>query len=113
MLKKDSVLKKNKDFREIFNGHDFTRNNFFYLIKNPNNLNKSRFGFIVSSRVSKKASERNLIKRRLRAIIKKYLKDVKPGLDVAIGVYPGVLNKDYKTMEEKMAELIRKSQLFI
>lgn len=49
-----------------------------------NDLPQSRFAIIVSNKVSKKATQRNLIKRRLRELIRLQLSQIETGADVAI-----------------------------
>jgi ribonuclease P protein component len=75
------------------------------VIKNINNDFKySRFGFIVSNKVSKKASQRNLIKRRLREIIRKNLEKIIKGKDIVIIVSPKIITSQGKVMTYEQIE---------
>ena len=47
-----------------------------------NNLTSSRFGFVVSKRISKKAVVRNRIKRQLRARIEANIAEIANGYDM-------------------------------
>lgn len=67
-----------------------------------NELAISRFGFIVGTKVSKKANKRNLIKRRLRAIIKDNLKNICGGYDIIFIMRPGIVKKSYQEIEIKV-----------
>lgn len=49
-----------------------------------NDLDLSRFGFIVSKRISKSAVIRNSIKRRIRNCFEKNVKAIKPGYDMLL-----------------------------
>ncbi|MBI2031596.1 MAG: ribonuclease P protein component [Candidatus Levybacteria bacterium] len=57
----------------------------FFLIKiQSNTQGVSRFGFIVSKKISKTAVGRNRIKRFLRICVEKNLDDIKAGIDFLI-----------------------------
>jgi ribonuclease P protein component len=63
-------LKKADDFSSVFNFKSRIHTahlNFFYM---PNQLEFSRFGFIVSKKTAKRAVDRNYIKRVLRSILR-------------------------------------------
>ena len=73
MLKINNRLKKQKDFENVFKTGKGFKQSSLYLKVQKNDLKSTRFGFIVSKKFSKKAVERNKIKRILREIIKKEL----------------------------------------
>lgn len=111
MLPKKNRLKKKKDFEQIFKqGRGFKVDSLYLKIK-ENNLDSSRFGFIVSKKVSKKAVLRNKIKRKLREIIRLRLKkkDVKIGVDAAIVVMPGFDLRDFA--EVNVSKLLEKAKI--
>ena len=84
MLSKINRLKSDRDFRNVFRNGRTLENQFFRIKFLKNQKNVSRFGFIISVKVLKKANERNTLKRRLRAISRSLLKDLKPGFDIVI-----------------------------
>lgn len=49
----------------------------------------TRFAFIVSNQVSKRATERNRLRRQLREIIRGWLPRIRPGYDIVVSVRPG------------------------
>lgn len=53
----------------------------FVLKTSENNLGLSRFGFVVSKKIDKRAVVRNKAKRFFRAYIEDNLKTIKPGYD--------------------------------
>lgn len=77
-----------------------------------NNLIQSRFGFVVSGRVSKRAVERNKIKRRLRAIIRNKLSDIKKGFDVIIIVLPAAQKIEFNKLEQSFIKTLKQLKLF-
>jgi ribonuclease P protein component len=111
MLPLNSRLKKTKEIRDVFKNGRFFKEDFLILKTVKNNLNKSRFAFIVSRKISKKATARNKIKRRLRAIIEKKLKTIKTGTDNLIMVLPFPEKKKFSDIQKALNNLIKKAKL--
>mgnify|MGYP001614594031 CR=1 FL=1 len=111
MLPKANRLRKKKDFEELFKKGKSFKNDFCILKIARNNLKESRFGFVVSQKVSKKAVLRNKIKRRLRNIIEKNIKDIKKGMDVAIIVLTGLERKSFLEIKEILSIFLKKAGL--
>lgn len=111
MLPKNNRLKKEKDIGKVFKeGKKYILpSGRLYLKIVKNNLKNSRFGFVVSKKVSKKATIRNKIKRRLREAVKGKLTEVKKGIDGAIVVMPGLEEKGFSELEEKINKLFKKA----
>lgn len=84
MLKEANRLKSDRDFKNVFRNGRTLENRFIRVKFLKNQKNVSRFGFIISVKVLKKANERNTLKRRLRAISRSLLKDLKPGFDIVV-----------------------------
>lgn len=111
MLPKKFRLTKDKDFEKVAKQGRacFTKGLGIKYIRN--NLAISRFGIVVSLKVSKKATQRNKIKRRLREIIRKKLPEVKSGYDIMVLTNPSSLEFDYHQMGEKITGLFKKAGL--
>ena len=68
---REQRLRLKSDFEKL-RTHGSSRSNFFLVVKSvPNNLNHSRFGFIVSKRISPSSVNRNRIKRIMRDVVKR------------------------------------------
>ncbi|MBD3282529.1 MAG: ribonuclease P protein component [Candidatus Portnoybacteria bacterium] len=111
MLKKEYRLKKKKDFQNVFEKGETIAGRFVFFKKAKNKSDEKRFGFIVSSKVSKKAVVRNKIKRRLRAIVKEEVDNIKSGLDMVIIAKPQVVDKSFNEIKEEVLELFKKADL--
>lgn len=110
MLSFRNRLKKQKDFENVFkNGKGFKQGSL-YLKSNENKLQSSRFGFVVSKKFSKKAVDRNRIKRILREIVREMIDKIKTGLDIVIIVNPGA-KADFQELTETINRLLKKSGL--
>ncbi|MFH0804783.1 MAG: ribonuclease P protein component [Patescibacteria group bacterium] len=71
----------------------------------------TRFGFTTATTVSKRANQRNLLKRQLRAIVRQYLPTIQPGFDVAVAVRPGAVGTPYAALDAELTQLLRRSHL--
>ena len=112
MLSKNNRLKKKDDFDRAFKRGRKFKEDFLLLRVVKNNFKKSRFGFMVSQKVSKKAALRNKIKRRLRAIVKIKIPKTKEGFDIIMIASPGLEKKDFWELEEIVENIFKKADLF-
>jgi ribonuclease P protein component len=78
----------------------------------PNRLPVSRFGFVVSKKVSNKTTRRNLVKRRLRGVILKVHKQLAGGYDCLLLAKPVILNQDFPVIEQEVLGLLRREKVF-
>ena len=111
MLPKKYRLLKNKDFHNVFKRGKGFKERYISLRVAKNNLLFSRFGFVVSNKVSKKSVERHKIKRRLNEIMRFKLPKIKKGFDVVIVVQSEIINKTYQQIEKAIIKLLVISRL--
>lgn len=108
MLPLKNRLKKNRDFQQIFKKGQFLREDFLTLKILPNGLKNSRFGFIISAKVSKKAVFRNKIKRWLKTAILLYLNKIQKPVDIIIIVKPGLEIKNFQEVKKTIDKIFKK-----
>ena len=111
MLAKQHRLKRNKDFESTFKKGKAFNGRFLFLKLRRNNLEISRFGFVIGKKVSKKSTVRNRVKRLLREVIEARLKKVKPGFDIVILAKPEIVEKDYGEIKKELEDLLEKAGL--
>ena len=99
MLAIKNRLTKQKDFDNVWQTGHSNFNEVLGIKISKNKLAISRFGFIVSAKISKKAVDRNKIKRRLRQVVEDNIKEIKPGYDVVIITQAAIINKEYKEIK--------------
>ena len=90
MLAKQYRLTKKKDFDLVFSRGGGARCGFLAGKFLKNNLTQSRFGFVVSKKVSSKATVRNTIKRRLRKAVGDIMGNTILPTDVVFVALPGI-----------------------
>ncbi|TDN91050.1 ribonuclease P protein component [Microbacterium sp. BK668] len=61
----------------------------------------ARFGFIVSKQVGS-AVVRNTVRRRLKAVCREALGDVRPGAEVVIRALPSAAGADYSELRDEV-----------
>ena len=108
-LPKINRIKKKKDFEIIFKKGTGFQNSLLVLKIIKNNFGGSRFGFIVSQKVSKKATIRNKVRRRLAEIIKAEFKNIKDGLDIVFISLPGIEKKEFSDIKDALQKLLIKA----
>ena len=117
MLPKINRVKKKKDFETIFKKGASFKNNLLILKIAKNNLKQTRVGLVVSQKVSKKATVRNKIRRRLSEAIKIYIKDLtlgaqaKSGLDLVLIVLPGAAKSNFLETKSSLNNVLGKAKL--
>ena len=102
MLKPANRLKKKKDFDRVFKQGRPCFNRLLGLKAIKNNLPDSRFGIVVSAKVSKQAVIRNKIKRQIRSILKKAAPELKTGYDYLVVACPAINGEKYLTIEKNL-----------
>lgn len=73
-----------------------------------NKLPYSRFGIVVGLKISKKAVERNLLKRRVKDILKKHLEKIEEGYDIMVLIQKSALNAGFDALEADCLKAIEK-----
>jgi len=102
MIKKEERL-SGFNLRRVCRKGIARRGRFLILKSLVNFKNKNRFGFIISSKIVKKASDRNLIRRRLSEIARPYIDLPKPYRDIVL-----ILRKeaDFSKLKQEVESLI-------
>lgn len=70
----------------------------------------SRFAFAVGRHIGK-AHQRNLVKRRLREIVRQTMDRLEPGYDCLFVARPGAATADYQMLEQAVLQLLTRGGL--
>jgi ribonuclease P protein component len=117
MLKKLYRLNKTKDIQTLMKTGRAFYSPILMVKAKANELAHSRFAIIVSNKVSKKATQRNLIKRRLREIVRLQLAKLETGADVAILASAKMIDAkgkvlEYQDMAKEVEAVFKKARLY-
>src|SRR3989339_755803 len=111
MLAKNYRLTKKSDFQQVFKVGRKDFNRFFGIRYKPNKLDVSRVAVVVSTKVSKKATDRNRIKRQTRSIIDVFLPKFKQNIDLIINILSPALNQKYQVIHDDLLKILKKNQI--
>ena len=113
MLSSKYRLKKKINFARIeIDGKMIQSRSFGMGIFDRKDNEPSHFGFIISTKISKKAVVRNRIKRIMSEIIRKYLDKLKDGYDVLFLIKHQAVKITKKELEdETYATIIKNIQV--
>lgn len=99
MLAREHRLSEKRDFQRVFT-HGLRASTPLYSIHWARNTGGApRFGFVVSNKISKHATKRNTIRRRLRECARRNLDTFPLPLDVVIVARPPLLTTPYRDLE--------------
>jgi ribonuclease P protein component len=112
MLAQKNRLSKKADFELVFQDGNKIYNQYFNFRFRKNGLDYCRFAIIVSNKISKKATERNKIKRRLKAVIKGELPKFKQNFNVIITVLPQLKELEFTDLSKALLNLLKKSKIY-
>ncbi|MFA5075994.1 MAG: ribonuclease P protein component [Patescibacteria group bacterium] len=115
MLPSAYRLSAEKEIDSAFKQGKISFSKLFTIKFKMTNRHEPRFCFIVGNKVSKKSSTRNLLKRRLRAMVWLNIAKIKPSQDIIIitKAGSGVLTKTYQELEQELLWLLKKAGLII
>lgn len=103
---------REKDFQLLFLKGRRRESRFFRLTVLPNTLTFSRFAFIASKNVDKRAVVRNRLRRRSREWMRKNLISFPRGLDIALFFKKDAKNAVKKEFYEDLAKLFENITVF-
>ncbi|MBI4029529.1 MAG: ribonuclease P protein component [Candidatus Blackburnbacteria bacterium] len=95
MLPRQHRLTSKKDFGQVFSkGKNIGGKFFNVVILNSDPGKKSRFGVIVSNKVSKSAVVRNMIKRLVRSFVQDQMPVLENGLNIVVVAKTSAASKE-------------------
>ncbi|MBU1557625.1 ribonuclease P protein component [Patescibacteria group bacterium] len=111
MLPKKNRLNK-KLFDETFRKSRTYHSDSLYLkLSELEEKDDIKFAFVVPTKTSKKAAERNKLRRQGYNTINKYLDDIKKGYVVIFFIKKDILEKKYKDFEKEIVLLLKKANI--
>lgn len=112
MLPKLNRLKKQEDFLHVRKSGKVIQENNFGLVTSPTNSNNNtRFGFVVSKKISNSAVTRNKLRRVFREIIREKLEKVNNGYDVIFLVKQRALDSTREEITKEVESALKKGKI--
>ena len=109
MLPKENRLTDDYDFRRVKRLGKSYQCPLFKLGVAPQKVSgPSRFGFVISKKIDKRAVVRNRIKRLLREVVRSNLEKIPDGFDVVFVVRPSIVGKNYEEVSSEFDKVLSK-----
>lgn len=125
MLSRENRLTRMKDFEILFKEGGFVGANHVTAKiwrvepeKYPRRdykITDLKIGFIVSKKISKRAVDRNRIKRQMREVVRLLLKEgkIKSGYMIAFSAKSGSVGLEYKEFEKDIVFILGRARLLV
>ena len=110
-MKKNFRVKREKDFKEIFQYGTSFANRKFVVYQLENQQNHFRVGLSVSKKLGN-AVTRNQIKRRIRHILLNVRGHLADDVDFVVIARKGVESLDYAEMEKNLLHVLKLSKIY-
>lgn len=112
MLSKKYKLNNPQDFKKVqTEGEVYQSKNFGIAYLKREDSEVSRFAFIVSTKISKDAVDRNRFKRTLSETVRLATIDLLPGFDVVFLAKTSIVNTPASELMKEVREGLKKSGL--
>lgn len=114
MLPKQHRLRRTREISRLYRSRHRARGDLFvlrYAVRGDNT--PSRFAFVVSRRVSKKAVERNRLTRQARGCIARTLPQLRQGVDVLVIAEKSFSAYDRGAVCKELHRLLGVARLFL
>lgn len=110
MLPRIHRLTQNSDFDRLKKNSKLFHGTFVSLtFYDRKDESPTRFGFVISKKISKKAVVRNKIKRILSLQIEQYLNNLVLGYDVAFLSKPAIVEAELDNIQKEVTSLLTKA----
>ncbi|MFQ5611276.1 MAG: ribonuclease P protein component [Anaerolineae bacterium] len=103
-------LRRNADFQRVRREGKAWSHRLIVLVSLPNHLANNRYGFVVSKRLGK-AVRRNLIKRRMREVVRLHQEEISQGWDLVFIARQPTSISSFREIEQAIENLLRRSGL--
>ena len=105
------IIKKNNEYKSVYNCNNSISDYNLVLFIKKNNYNYNRFGFTAAKKI-KKAVHRNVIRRRLKEIVRANEYNLKVGYDIVLMARVNAVGSDYKSLKSSFIKLMKRKNLF-
>ena len=111
-LPKNHRLTRDKDFKNVFDSGKTVKDSFLFIrFLIDKDQKHSRFGIVVSGKVSKKATVRNKVRRQISEVLRNNLDRIINNADVVIVTNSKIVDKEFTEIEKVVLNLLKKSKI--
>jgi ribonuclease P protein component len=110
MLKKVNRLKKRYQFSYVYKAGQHFSGRAMVLYATTSKTKDIKVGFAVTKKIGH-ATKRNLVRRRLREIVKKQLPNLKQNYNIIVVAKDGITDFEFSYLESEFVGLLKKAEL--
>lgn len=107
VLKRENRIRLKKEFAETRNKGRVLYSPLFGFLTHKENNDQKKFGFIVSKKISKRAVDRNRIRRLLSTVVQKHLEKFEKGIRIIFLTKKEILGKSLIEIEKEVEKFIK------
>jgi len=107
VLKRENRIRLKREFAEVKNKGRVLYSPLFGFLTYKENDDQKKIGFIVSKKISKRAVDRNRIRRILSEIVRKNLERFENGTRIIFLTKKEILGKKYDEVEKEVEKFIK------
>ncbi|MCA1903856.1 MAG: ribonuclease P protein component [Cyanobacteria bacterium KgW148] len=113
MLPFDNRLRHRSDFKEVLSSGVYVKGKFL-TVKFVRNFGtqSTLVGFVISKKFSKRACDRNLLKRRLRSIMREFLGHLVGGLKLVVMVSRPQIDVSFSDLRDDLRDVLTRADLY-
>lgn len=101
-----------KMFKEVFQkSRQFSSQYFFARVSKIQEADRNAFACVISSKISKKAVVRNLLKRRITHVIRENINKIQLGLGIIIFPKKGAEELEFEAIKQDLLKLFKSIKL--
>lgn len=104
------IIKNNLEYKSVYNCKNSVSDYNLVLFLKKNKYGYNRYGFTAAKKI-KKAVTRNIIRRRLKEIVRLNEYKLKEGYDIIFMARVNASEADYKKLEKSFNKLIKRNNL--
>lgn len=105
-------IKKNEDFKKVYNNGKSYANKYLVMYILTNNLNYNRYGISVSKKVGNSVI-RHRITRLIREISRHSYDEIMSSYDIVIVARKEIVNKEYSQIRSAFIHLLKLHKIYI
>jgi ribonuclease P protein component len=110
-LKRAFRLRKSSEFLQVRQQGHSIASRLLILAYRANTADITRIGFVVSKKVSKRAVERNHLKRLLSEVVRPLVPCLPGGLDIVLTVRNAARDADILMLKQEVVALLQRARL--
>jgi len=104
-------LRKNSEFQRVKQQGHSIMSPLLVLAWIPNDVARTRVGFVISKRIAKHAVDRNYMKRLLSEAMRGFLPGLPSGLDIVVSARQKANTANVRILEQDLLTLLRRANL--